>query len=265
MRVRSLGLRSDLALISGETIERDGYVVVRSPQQPGYYWGNLIIFAEPPSRGCLFAWEKIFASEFSQNPGVLHRTFTWDLSEAQGDLGEFLAKGYRHERTEVLVASKVQPPPQPNLDVEIRVIDSEEEWQAVALLQLEARPPEHDEEDYRKFVRGRLAGLRARTIAGDGEWYGAYLGGRQVGSLGIFRDGSLARFQEVVTHPDVRRRGVCGTLVHEVAKRNLAREGTTSLVMLADSEYHAARIYESVGFVASETLEGLCLWPQGKR
>jgi predicted GNAT family acetyltransferase len=94
-----------------------------------------------------------------------------------------------------------------------------------------------------------------------GEWYGAFLGGRLVGDLGLFRDGPLARFQDVSTDEAFRRRGVCGTLVHEVARRALESGRAETLVMVADENYHAARVYESVGFRPEERHVVACRYP----
>jgi predicted GNAT family acetyltransferase len=68
----------------------------------------------------------------------------------------------------------------------------------------------------------------------------------------------VGRFQAVGTHPDHRRQGICATLVYETARRALATGRAVTLVMVADPDYHAARIYESVGFAAAEQQVGIC-------
>jgi predicted GNAT family acetyltransferase len=95
-----------------------------------------------------------------------------------------------------------------------------------------------------------MRGYRRLAEAGRGAWFGAFLDGRIVADLGVYRDPDLplARFQSVGTHPDFRRRGICGTLVQQASAFALSRMAVETLVMLADEEYHAARIYESVGF-----------------
>ncbi len=262
MQLRSLGLSSDLALIDGEILDRGSYLVVRSPQEQNYYWGNLLVFAQPPAAGDLQRWESLFASEFEDLPGVKHRTFTWDVANERGDTADFVSAGYRSEHTVVLTASHLKPPPHPNAEIEIRTLHSESDWAELLELQVEFRDEGHEESHFRTYAEGRLRGHRKRIDAGQGEWYGAFLAGRQIANLGIFRSARMARFQIVMTHPEFRRRGVCGTLVHHVAQRALASEETVELVMLADEEYHAARIYESVGFASTEKLVGLCLWPE---
>ena len=49
------------------------------------------------------------------------------------------------------------------------------------------------------------------------------------------------------------RRGLAGTLVHRVAAYALEERGLRTLVMVADPEYLAIRIYRSVGFEGTET------------
>jgi predicted GNAT family acetyltransferase len=91
------------------------------------------------------------------------------------------------------------------------------------------------------------------TQAGLGNWWGAFLDGKMVSSLGLFLEHGVGRFQNVETHPNFQRQGLCGTLVHTAAKHAFETLNARVLVMCADPEYHAARIYESVGFKPNET------------
>ncbi len=267
MDIRSLGLRSDLSLLDAEFCDRGEYLVVRSPQEPQFYWGNLLVFSGPPDGASRSRWEALFAQEFADLPGVEHMTFTWDLAvgpkSKAPELAEFQAAGYEVESTVVLTAKAVTAARHPNQQVEIRPLASEAEWLETLELQVLTREEGHSEASYRAFAEGRLASLRRRVRAGQGLWYAAFERGRQVASLGIFWDGGAARFQTVITHPNHRRQGICGTLVHHVGSQTLSRHDVDALVMLADTEYHAARIYESVGFAATETIGGVCRWPRG--
>jgi GNAT superfamily N-acetyltransferase len=50
MDVRSLGFPTDLMVLSlgGSTVrERDDHLVVRTPSNPTFWWGNFVLFAEP--------------------------------------------------------------------------------------------------------------------------------------------------------------------------------------------------------------------------
>ena len=261
MELRSLGLRSDLALIDGEILDRGEYLVVRSPKEQSFYGGNLLVFNAPPQDGDLARWEALFATEFKDLPGVLHRTLLWDLCEREGELAPFVGEGYRVERSVVLGASALVLPQHPNAEINIRKLESERDWRELLDLQVLCRDAEHNEENFRAYAEGRLRGYRERVDAGSGAWYSAFVGDQQVASLGMFRSENAGRFQVVITHPSFRRRGICGTLVHHVAQLTLERDEIDSLLMVADTEYHAARIYESVGFAPTEHLTGLWHWP----
>jgi predicted GNAT family acetyltransferase len=63
----------------------------------------------------------------------------------------------------------------------------------------------------------------------------------------------LARFQSVETHPGHRGQGIAGTLVHRVAAYGFDEIGARTLVMVADPDYLAIRVYRSVGFADTET------------
>ena len=67
MEIKSLGLRSDLIFskFSGEIEDRGSYLLVKTPSNPGFHWGNYIIFSESPRKGDLEAWKAIFHKEFS--------------------------------------------------------------------------------------------------------------------------------------------------------------------------------------------------------
>jgi ribosomal protein S18 acetylase RimI-like enzyme len=248
-------------MINGEILDRGEYLAVRSPSEPTFYWGNLLVFAKPPQDGDLRRWEALFATEFKDLPEVGHRTFVWDKTDSPGVVEEFAGAGYRVEHSVVLTAQDLVLPKHPNSEVQIRTLESERDWQDLLDLKVVCRDEGHEENHFRGYAAGRLRGYRKRIDAGSGEWYSAFVGEQQVASLGMFRSDGSGRFQVVITHPAFRRRGICGTLVHHVARQTLDRSDIDSLVMLADTEYHAARIYESLGFSASESLTGLCRWP----
>jgi len=85
-----------------------------------------------------------------------------------------------------------------------------------------------------------------------------------VSGLGVFTDGrGVARYQAVDTHPEFRGRGLAGTLVHHAGAQALTWPGVQTLVIGADPEYHAIRIYRSVGFDGTETQVQLLRPPAG--
>ena len=66
MEVLSRGWRTDLAILalSGSEIEQHPtYVVVRTPGNPGYRWGNFVLLRRAPLRGDLGLVEDLFVRE----------------------------------------------------------------------------------------------------------------------------------------------------------------------------------------------------------
>lgn len=101
-----------------------------------------------------------------------------------------------------------------------------------------------------------MTSYRKMSEAGMGSWFGVFIDGKLVGDLGIFYEGNVGRYQNVGTHPDHRRQGIYGTLVYQTGLLAFEEFGVEHLVMEADIDYHAARIYESVGFKRNEVSHG---------
>ncbi len=263
MTVRSLGYRTDLLFLrfDGEVTDRGDHLAVRTPTNPTFHWGNFLLFDGPPGKDDFERWRGLFAEEIGKPPDVEHVAFGWDgVDGAVGEVGPFLDAGFRLDDAVVLAAASVRRPPKYCEEAEVRPLREAWEWEAVVEAQVAGRDPEYGEAGYRTFALRQMARRRAMVDAGLGLWFGAFLDGRLAGDLGVFAFEGLGRFQSVGTHPDFRRRGVCGALVHQAAAYAFERMGAKRLVMVADAHYHAARIYESVGFAPVERQMGLTWW-----
>ena len=111
--------------------------------------------------------------------------------------------------------------------------------------------------DEQEFDARKLAARRQLTETGRAAWFGAFAAGRLVAQLGLVPAGNgLARYQDVETHPEFRRQGLAGTLVWQAGGYGLAERGAARLVIVADPDYHAFRLYESLGFRRAEDQVG---------
>jgi predicted GNAT family acetyltransferase len=121
-----------------------------------------------------------------------------------------------------------------------------------------------DAEGWQGFQGRRLQTMRRLQDGGFGAWFGAFQAGSMVSGLGVFGDGSgIARFQAVDTHPEHRNRGLAGTLVYQAGQYALQEMAVQTLVIVADPEEPAIRIYRSVGFRDAETQVQLQRNPPG--
>ncbi|MDG9671885.1 GNAT family N-acetyltransferase [Hahella sp. CR1] len=169
-----------------------------------------------------------------------------------------MQRGYEYMECAVLTAkqSELLKPQKVNVDVDVRTLQSEEDWRAWYELELQERDVDQPKEENVAFLQGVRDMYRSMIAAGRGDWFGAFQQGELVGSVGLFFDERIGRFQNVLTKSSHRSRGICHTLVHAVAKAGFDRADI--LVMVADENYHAARIYESLGFQPSERQASLC-------
>jgi hypothetical protein len=258
--VRSLGYRTDLMIreLEGSRItDRGDHLVIRTPGNPGYWWGNFFLLASPPPAGEAAKWIAAFAAEF---PDARHVALGIDVTEAGiVDEAELVAEGFGVDRSSVLTARSVHEPPRPNQAATYRELSGDEDWRQAADLRavVTVGTPGADP----RFLSARIAAERALTEAGHGSWYGAFLDGRLVAQLGLITDGSgIARYQNVESHPHVRRKGLAGTLVWQAGVRGLDA-GADTLVMVADPDDIAIGIYRSVGFADAETQIGFTRQP----
>ncbi len=246
----------------GVVEERDTYIVVRSPDNPGYYWGNYLLFAQPPAPGDAPRWIEQFRAEMAVNPRVRHLAIGWDSDEA-GAAAELQALGLELHAHPVLATSAPAPEPRPAPGLTVRIVDSDDDWRQVAGVVAALAPELHASPDYARFEEARRARWRAMIEAGLGRWLGAFDGDRLIAHMGIFADGELARFQTVETHPDQRGRGACTQLVAAAIAIGLGELGARTVVLSAEPG-QAERIYRRAGFTSAGIDHGAQLAPDSE-
>ena len=261
MHIRSLGYRTDLMIRSlegSQVDDRGDYLVIRTPGNPSYWWGNFLLLLSPPQPGEAGSWLATFSIEF---PHAKHVALGIDVTHASAvEITEMASHGLRPEQTAVMTAREVNAPPHLNPAAEIRALAGDDDWRQAAGLQTAVTQGEPGSEP--AFLQARIQAERAMTEAGYGTWFGAFLDGKLVAQLGLVIDGSgVARYQNVETHPQARRQGLAGTLVWHAGQHALRSGAATKLVMLADPGDSAIRIYRSVGFTVTETQLGFARQP----
>ena len=251
MDIQGLGWRTDLALleISGSVLEdRGDHIVVTTPDNPTFWWGNFLLLPAPPADvEEARTWLTAFETEF---PDAEHRAFGVDGTDGGvSDLASFEKLGLSVEGSTVMTATAVHEPPRPQRDAVYRPLDGDADWAQQVELSMVG-----DEIGYSlEFCTARAEAQRTLVEAGHGQWWGAFVDDRLLSSMGLFTASpGLARFQTVKTHPDARGRGLAGTLVHAVSRYGLDELGASTLVMVADPDYLAIRVYRSVGFDDTE-------------
>ena len=253
MQPESLGYRTDLMLLrlqgSVVTVGRD-YLVVRTPANPGFHWGNFVLADESSVDRPLADLVGIFHAE---HPAAAHLAIGVDGVEGRAWDDDALGEcGLEVGRSVVMTATQAQEPARPNTEAVCRMLASDDDWAAAVDLQ-SAEHGEFDPAEHRDFVQRLMGARRQLQEAGLGGWFGAFVGGELLCDLGLFTDGSgLGRFQSVETAVSARRLGLASTLVHHASVVGLRDLAIRDLVMVADPDYSAIRIYRSLGFLESE-------------
>lgn len=251
MDVTSLGFRTDLALLtsSGSVVEDRGtHLVVRSPDNPSYFWGNFLLLAQPPVPGGEREVVGAFHTEFPLADHVSIGIDSADISDESK--AAFEAAGMTVDVATVLTASALTAPRE--VEAELRPLETDDDWEARARLSQQLYPGT-SEQTFMTYARQKNAQERRLVDAGRGARFGAYVDGAMVSTAGIFvTEPGVARYQSVETHPDHRRKGLAAAVVHAAGQHALARLGATTLVIVADTDGEAIGIYHRLGFADVE-------------
>jgi len=253
MQLVSKAHRTELGLhaFDGSIENRGDHLVVRSPLNPTFHWGNCLLFGLPPAAGDLQRWEALFVGAFGS--GTRHRAFGWDGNDGEtGVVDPFLAAGYELSDDPVMTIEHV-PTPRAS-EARVRRLQLAD-WSEVERLNVAADPMDGKDDGYALFKERLRARYRAMIEAGRGVWLGAFLEEDLVGQLGLFPIDGIGRFQSVETHPGHRRRGVCSALVAKACRLGLEELGLKTLLLVAEEGSPAQRVYRAAGFevVARQT------------
>ncbi|EST28382.1 hypothetical protein N566_22795 [Streptomycetaceae bacterium MP113-05] len=254
MNVISLGFRTDLMLLEmggSVIVDRSTHQVVRSPANPGFWWGNFLLLGSPLREGDAEHWEHEFREYFAD---ATHLALGVDGVDGEaGEVAELTRLGVTVETFAVFTADEMDAPGPTPPGIDIRPLDGDDDWEQAAGLRRTCDDGDYADPAYREFADVRQSELRRLCESGYGAWFGAFVDGRLAAGLGMFTDGSgLARYQNVQTDPGFRRRGLASLLVRHAGYWGLTELRATTLVIVADPDHHAATLYRKLGFTHAE-------------
>jgi GNAT superfamily N-acetyltransferase len=250
--IRSLALKTELGLAATRAtiIDRGDYVAITTPDDPGYYYGNLLLLPAPPQVGEVAFWVRRFAAEFPQ-PAIKHVTLWWD--GVTGDAGaeqELTAAGFTLDRSAVMTAANVTAPPPPLSIVALSP------GQVITSLELGWATADRHDDAYRVFLSRRVQWHARLVERGLAAFYGVYDQGELVASLGLVPMDKVARYQDVQTAAAYRKRGLASALL-AAAARDVPAERYVIMTNGGDSE----RVYARAGFTIAERTVSACRRP----
>lgn len=258
MNVRSVALKTALMIqrMYGIVEDRGSHLVLRTPAVPDFWYGNCLAMPAPPEAGDYEIWMRRFAEEL---PGHGHRVFLVDAPGGDpGDSRAFLEAGFEVNTCDVLATRVIQDPGTAVHGIQFRPLDTDLDWRAVVALSL--RVNEGGRGHDQGFLQRKFAVVRRATRHGLGTWWGAWEGDHLVADMGLFWEEGLVRFQDVETHPDQRRRGICRALLHRACQEARHHLGSP-LFVIVPVDATVRRVYESVGFTHCEQTVDFCRVP----
>ena len=257
----SLGWRTHLIFprFDAQVIERADCLVVRTPANPAFWWGNFLLFDQAPQPGDAARWLRRFDEELVRHDSrVQHLAYGIDVSEPFELPADFAAAGLALSEESVLQIAAHQLRPASLADgFTVRPLRLPKEAGLVVDAQVASDAGEHEPQSYRRHREKMMERYGAMSCAAWGHWFGVFAhtptGERLVADCGLYADGPLSqqtpgRFQHVSTHPAWRRRGLCRAMIHAVCRHGFEQMGLQHLVMQADPHEVAIGIYESLGF-----------------
>lgn len=217
-----------LVLVRGDAF------VVRTPDNPSYYWGNYVLV---PGDWVAEAARGFFAEQFPDAGHV-----------AIGLLGAVQSAQWAPWQVEANdVLSLGRPPEAAAVEGYTVKALRGQDWRQAWRNEVQDASTE-----YADFAWRRIEGRQRMVERGDGLFVGAFLGDELVADLGIVLCGSVARYQSVFTHPEHRGRGLASWLLCR-AGMWAGRHGAERWVIVAEPGSAARRLYGRLGFAEVET------------
>jgi GNAT superfamily N-acetyltransferase len=247
MRDLPPGWATDLAVLehSGSMIEDHGdHLLVRTPHNPSFHWGHCVLVTDETSVDEAGRWVGTFAAAFP--------LATWvaiGLARMPDDRDAWAGQGLELGLDDVLTTRCLpRQTPVPH-GYAVRRLRGDDDWEQCvvrALAENEATA-EFEPRSHQQFVRARTRAQRALSEREVAAFFGAFADDKLVADLGIVCCGTTARYQNVGTDRQHRRRGLACHLLG-VAARWAADHGCNQWVIVTEATNPAGRVYRAVGF-----------------
>jgi GNAT superfamily N-acetyltransferase len=246
MRCLPPGWATDLAVLelTGSIVQdRGDHLVIRSPGNPDYHWGNCLFVTDEDAVGDAARWAGTFRSTFPEA--------TWTaigLIRMPESQEAWVAQGLDLELDEVLTTRALpRQTPLPE-GYTVRRLGGDDWAQCVARAVAENdRTGEQEPQSHRRFTKRRVQARRELSQKDRAAFFGAFADGVLVADLGIVRCSNTARYQSVGTDEQHRRHGLATHLLG-VAAQWSTEHGCDRWVIVTEATNPAGRVYRRVGF-----------------
>ncbi|WP_051208305.1 GNAT family N-acetyltransferase [Propionicicella superfundia] len=233
-----------LELAGARIARRDDHLIVRTPQNRWAHWANFLLVTDPATVSDADRWTAAFAEEFPDAGWVAVGLPT--TPDATG----WARHGIDIQPLDTLAAMAAphETPPVPGYEIRPFTPD---DWahDVERAIAENAATRAQDPAEFAAFVTAQARQRRRLMDRGVAAWFGAFSKSRLLADLGIVLCGHRARYQDVSTDPEHRRRGLASHLLG-VAGQWAARRGCAEWVIVTEPTNAAGRVYRAAGFRA---------------
>jgi len=242
----SPGWKTDLDILemSGSLITDFGdHLVVKTPHNPNYHWGNCILVMDPDSAAKAEKWVQRYSEVFPD-----HSWLAIGLPQMPPSDEQWICHGVTLEQLDVL-STDTLPKQQPLAAGYTARIFQEHDWETLTKRELAEGLTEGGYEPavIESFVLETNANRKQLVDSGKAAWFGAFFEGEMVANLGMVICGETGRYQSVETSISHRRKGLASHLLGLAAiwSQDL---GCKNWVIVTQETNDAGRVYRRAGF-----------------
>lgn len=231
------------------------FAAYRTPTRADFWWGACLVSRNPVTKENLAAMLREWEMCLGGLEDIRKKIIQWelpvgDLPIAAPDLrAEFNDPLATFHVNSVLVATPLTMQSTLTLPgVTLHLATTERDFDAIlemTIADLESTPESPATAD---FLRWKHSQFYEGVKNGCGRWWMLKYKGEFVANCGLFHHGRTARFREVTTHPNWRRRGFARMLCELVLAEGVKEASVEQVVIIAEHASSPERIYKSVGF-----------------
>jgi RimJ/RimL family protein N-acetyltransferase len=236
------------------------YIIVRTPNNPQFYWGNFLLIDHAPASNQWPQWLALFKQAITEvQPMSQHIAIGFNhATQAKVALPQTLQEqGWQQDTLATLVLNTSDLRLQAGIlptEYIFKLLNLADDEKALAELKCRNNDDGYEIEVYRNYLARRLARDARMSAAGQGGWYGVFTRDSHelIACCGLFNgtgdDATLGRFQYVLVDKPYRRQGLCKAMVARVVADGFDARGLQTQVIAAYPKEAAIRIYRSLGF-----------------
>jgi GNAT superfamily N-acetyltransferase len=232
-----------LRLTGSDIQEFADHIIVKTPSNPTYHWGNCLLVLDHSLVDQAQTWVSKFHQNFPQANWI-----SIALPVLPKNTDDWESQGIKLEPLEVLQINQLPKSfPLPS-GYQVRALAGED-WDLLAQKEIAENSISkmYEPNDYEDFINQTNQMRKELCQKGKAAWFGAFSNDELVANLGIVVCETTGRYQSVETHISHRRRGLASHLLG-IAARWSADNGCVNWVIATEATNDAGRVYRRAGF-----------------